>query len=64
MRVPTNRSERLNHRGIGNMRGIPGYQEIHTVHSRSRDMRGIGGSFAGDLAGCENAGLSTPQAQV
>jgi hypothetical protein len=50
---PANGSERPDHRGIGNVRAIPGYQEIHAVHRRNRDVRSVCGSFAGDLAGCQ-----------
>jgi hypothetical protein len=54
--LPADGSKRLDDYGIGNVHAIPGYQEVHAVNSRNRDMCRGGGSLAWDLAGGQNAG--------
>ena len=54
--LPANGSKRLEDHSIGDVHAIPGYQEVHAVHSRNRDMRSVGGSLARDLAGDRNSG--------
>jgi hypothetical protein len=54
--LPADGSKRLDDRGIGNVHANAGYQEVHAVNSRNRDMRSVSGSPVWDFAGGQNAG--------
>jgi hypothetical protein len=48
--LPTNDGKGLRDRRIRNVRAIPGYQEIHSVHGCDGDVRSVGSRFPGDYA--------------
>ena len=54
--LPADRGKCLGNGCIRNVRAIPGYQEIHSVHGCDGDVRSVGSCLARDFAGAENTG--------